>query len=320
MAETLVATAPAAVPAALAAKPAHGVWSPALTPLDADLAPDHRRFADHLRWLKGQGLHGVALLGSTGEANCFSVDERKALLDTALGTGIPSDALMVGTGCCALTDSVDLTRHAAESGCTNVLVLPPFYYKGIPEDGLFRSFAEVIDRVGRDDIRVYVYHFPRLTGVDITPALVARLAAAYPGIVAGVKDSSGDFDGTLAFIEACPDLAIFPGSETYLLAGLRAGGVGCITATANVNAAAIRNVFDLWAAEDAGVDAAQDAITATRKAIEGNPLPPALKHILAHHRGDAAWRTVRPPFTELSAAAGDKLLADLQALGYRLTD
>ena len=290
---------------------AGGVWSPVLVPLRRDLGIDTERFVAHARWLLAQGCHGLALFGTTSEANSFSVSERRALVEEVVGAGIPPERLMVGTGCCALTDSVELTRHAVDAGCRRVLMLPPFYYKGMSDEGLYRSFAEVIERVGDPDLSVFLYHFPRLSGVPVTEGLIALLVDAFPDVVAGVKDSSGDWSNTQMMLDRFPGLAIFPGSEVFLLDGLRAGGAGCITATSNVNAAGARAVFDAWNAGDDGADTRQAAATAIRRAIDRHPGIPAQKFLIARHRSDPAWRAVRPPMIALPDDAGDDLLAAL---------
>ena len=290
---------------------AHGVWSPVLVPLRPDLGIDSGRFAAHARWLLAQGCHGLAMFGTTSEANSFSVAERKTLVEEALGAGIPPERLMIGTGCCAFTDSVELTRHALDAGCRRVLMLPPFYYKGMSDEGLFRAFAEVIERVGEPALRVFLYHFPRLSGVPVTEGLIALLADAFPETVAGVKDSSGDWSNTRMMLDRFPDLAIFPGSEVFLLDGLRAGAAGCITATSNVNPAGARAVFDAWESGHGDPDARQAAATTIRRVIDRHPGIPAQKYLLAHHRNDPAWRAVRPPMVALADGDGRVLLDGL---------
>ena len=304
-------------PTATVAQPesaaAAGIWAPAVTPLDQDLAPEPERFAAHVRWLLDNGCHGVAVFGTTGEATSFSVDERIALLDAALEAGIPAERLMIGTGCCALTDSVRLTRHAVESGCNRVLMLPPFYYKGASDEALAASYEAVIERVGHDGLEVFLYHFPRLSGVPITVGLVERLLASpHAAAIKGIKDSSGDAEGTRAFIAQFPGLAVFPGTEALLLTGLEAGGAGCITASANVNAPAIRRVYDAWGAGSAETAGLQEIISAQRAALQSQPLISTLKRILAQAHGDPAWLAMRPPLLptgEADAAAQDAALA-----------
>jgi 4-hydroxy-tetrahydrodipicolinate synthase len=296
---------------------AAGIWAPAVTPVDRDLQPDPERFAAHVRWLLASGCHGVAVFGTTGEANSFSVDERIALLDATLEAGIPPERLMVGTGCCALTDSVRLTRHAIHSGCARVLMLPPFYYKGVSDEALYASYAAVIDRVGNEALAVYLYHFPRLSGVAITTGLVERLLASpYAGAIQGIKDSSGDRESTLDFTARFPGLAVFPGTETLLLAGLEAGGAGCITASANVNAPAIRRVYDAWAAGSAEAAGLQAIIGAQRAALQSQAMIPTLKRLLARAHNDPAWLAVRPPMLATSESGAAEQDAALAAAGF----
>jgi 4-hydroxy-tetrahydrodipicolinate synthase len=300
------------------ARPIHGVWSPVLVPVGEDFSIDVERFIAHARWLLAQGCHGLALFGTTSEANSFSLEERMALLESALAAGIEPERLMVGTGCCALTDSERLTRHAVDNGCKKVLMLPPFYYKGVSDAGLYRSYATVIDRIADDDLRVLFYHFPKLSGVPITAGLIELLLADYPGIIAGLKDSSGDWANTADLIERFPEIAIFPGSERYLLQGLRNGGAGCITATANVNAAGARGVWDAWSGGAEDLESRNEHMVAVRTAIEAYPVIPAQKFLLAGHHGDPAWRRVRPPLLDLDDKQGAELLESLAKLDFSL--
>jgi len=212
-----------------------GVLAPVVTPFRRDLAPDAARFVRHCKWLLEHGCSGLAIFGTNSEANSMSVREKIELMDALLAAGVPAQALMPGTGHCALTDSVELTRHAVRNGCAGVLMLPPFYYKGVSDEGLYRSFAEVIERVGDDRLRVYLYHIPPVAQVGISLALIERLLKSYPGIVAGVKDSSGDWNNTQAMLDAFASSGfdVFAGSEVFLLDNLRHGGKGCITATGN---------------------------------------------------------------------------------------
>ncbi|TFH46664.1 MAG: dihydrodipicolinate synthase family protein, partial [Lysobacterales bacterium] len=292
-------------------RPIHGVWSPALVPVQDDFSIDTERFLSPARWLLDRGCHGLALFGTTSEANSFSLEERMGLLEAAIGAGIDPKQIMVGTGCCALPDSVRLTRHAVDNGCKKVLMLPPFYYKGISDAGLYRSYAEVIDRIGDDELRVLFYHFPNLSGVPITVGLIELLLADYPGVIAGLKDSSGDWSNTADLIDRFPEMSIFPGSERNLRQGLQHGGAGCITATANVNAAGVRAVWDAWADNSEELDAIDQDMVAARAAIETYPVIPAQKFLLARHRKDPQWRRVRPPLLDLEDRQGTELLAAL---------
>jgi 4-hydroxy-tetrahydrodipicolinate synthase len=295
-----------------------GVWAPAITPFRQDLSPDPDRFARHARWLLANGCSGLAAFGTNSEANSLSVEERMALLEHLAGHGVPPASLMPGTGCCALTDSVRLTAHAVGLGCAGVLMLPPFYYKGVPEEGLFRNFSEIIERVGDARLRLYLYHIPPVAQVPISIPLIERLLQRYPQTVAGLKDSSGDWNNTKAVLDAFATTGfdVFAGSEVFLLSNMRHGGVGCISATANVNPAAIHRVFENWREPDA--DRMQEGITATRAVVQKYPMIPALKAIVARSFADPEWATVRPPLVELTAGQRESLAAELDSHGFTL--
>ncbi|HYN82902.1 MAG TPA: dihydrodipicolinate synthase family protein [Gemmatimonadaceae bacterium] len=294
-----------------------GVLAPVVTPFNADLSPDPERLARHCRWLLSQNV-GLAVFGTNSEANSLAVDEKIELLDRLVDSEVDPARMMPGTGCCALTDSVRLTAHATKVGCAGVLMLPPFYYKGVSEEGLFRSFAEVIERVGDNRLRIYLYNIPPVSQVAITVPLIERLLEAYPEIIAGVKDSSGDWSNTKAYLDNFGKQAfdVFPGSETFLLQGLRNGGAGCISATANVNPAAIARLFATWQAADA--DEQQSALNEIRGVFAKYPMIPALKAAIASYTGDADWAVVRPPLVELSAEQNTSLLEDLVHAGFTM--
>jgi len=290
-----------------------GVWVPLLTPLHGDLSIDTTRLVTHARWCLEQGCHGIALFGTTGEANSFTVEERTSALEALLAAGIEPQRLMIGSGCCAVPDSIRLTRHAVERGCYKVLVLPPFYYKNVPDEGLLRAYAQLIEGVGEDRLQLILYHFPKMSGIPISAHLVRGLRARFPRNLIGIKDSTGDWTSTAALIEEFPDLCIFPGTESLLLDALDAGGSGCITATANINAGPIRMVFDAWLADDGRQIRAQEAINRVRATIQARPMIPALKQTVAHHLDDPAWRAVRAPLMALAADEGEALLTELEA-------
>ena len=295
-----------------------GVLSPVITPFRKDLSPDVDRFVRHCKWLMKSGCAGLAVFGTNSEANSMAVEEKLELLDALVKGGVPAASLMPGTGHCALTDSVKMTREAVRMGCGGVLMLPPFYYKGVSDEGLFRNFSEVIERVGDERLRLYLYHIPPVSNVPITLELIERLLTRYPGIVAGAKDSSGDWSNTKAMLDRFKDRGfdVFPGSEMFLLDGLRAGGKGCITATGNVNPGPIANVFRNWKSAEA--DKLQEGINVTRKIMQKVPMIPALKAVTAHFANDPAWKTVRPPLVELTAEQEKQVLTELKASGFSM--
>jgi len=293
-----------------------GVLAPAVTPFKRNLPPDGARYVSHCKWLLSHGCSGLAVFGTNSEANSLSVEERMVLLETLVQEGVPADALMPGTGCCSLTDSVRLTSHAVALGCAGALMLPPFYYKGVSDEGLYRNFAEVIERVGDTRLRVYLYHIPPVSQVPITLGLIERLLKHYPGTVAGVKDSSGDWSNTKTMLDAFAKSGfdVFAGSEVFLLDNMKNGGVGCITATGNINPGAIDRLFRGWQ----GADAAelQKNVTATRNLMQKYPMMAALKAVIAHYGRDPEWVTVRPPLVELTPAQSRSLTAELEAIGF----
>jgi 4-hydroxy-tetrahydrodipicolinate synthase len=301
------------MPAETAKRP-QGVYAAALTPLGDDLAPDHAALVAHYRWLLDQGCDGIVSLGTTGEANSFSLDERLALLDALGETELPP-RLVVGTGCCAIPDSVRLTRKAIEIGAAGVLVLPPFYFKGVSDDGLFAAYAEVIERVADPRLSLYLYHFPKMTGLELGLELIARLIAAYPENVVGLKNSSGDWDNIRAMLEAFPGFDVFAGSEEFLLPTLRAGGPGCMSATVNLLAPQTAALYAEW--RGPGAEDLQARLTALRRALSRLPAIPTMKAILARERG-GNWAAVRPPLRPVAAAEVNAVLDDLRGLGLAL--
>lgn len=294
-----------------------GVLSPVVTPFDSDLRPDSKRLANHCKWLLSNDV-GLAIFGTNSEANSLSTSEKVSLLEQLVEAGVPADRMMPGTGCCALDDSVALTKRAVELGCGGTLMLPPFYYKGVSDEGLYRNFSEIIQRVGDDRLRIYLYHIPPVAQVPISLKLIERLLKEYPKTIAGAKDSSGDWDNTNAMLkEFQPEgFDVFPGSESFLLAALRGGGAGCISATANVNPGPIAALYKSWQQDDA--DAQQDALNATRNIFQTYVMIPALKAAISHYGKDAEWNRLRPPLVELTADEQNKLVDALDAIGFTM--
>ena len=281
--------------------------------MDGDLGPNHASFVAHCRRLLAAGCHGLAVFGTTGEASSLSADERLAALEALIEGGVPGETLLPGTGSSALTETVRLSRAALEAGSCGVLVLPPFYYKGVDDEGLFRFFAEVVERVGDDRLRVFLYHIPHLTGVGFGFGLISRLLDAYPGTVVGTKDSSGDAERIAALCREFPDLCVLAGTETLLLDTLRWGGDGCISATVNVTSRLARRVHDAYraAGADDEAEALQGRLTEIRTLIEAYPMIPALKRIAAELTGDESWRNLRPPLSALDEVRAEDLLSRL---------
>jgi 4-hydroxy-tetrahydrodipicolinate synthase len=295
-----------------------GVLSPVVTPFKADLSPDKERFIAHCKWLLSQNC-GLAVFGTNSEANSLGYEERASLLDALIAAGVDASRMMPGTGCCSITETVKLTSQAVKQGCAGVLMLPPFYYKGVSEEGLYRHFSEVVQRVGDARLRIYLYHIPPVAVVGITPGLVERLLKAYPNAIAGMKDSSGDWNNTKVFLDgfARSGFDVFVGSEGFLLANMRNGGVGTISATANVNPAAIHKLYTEW--KNADADEQQQKLNVTRDAFGKKYLMiGALKQGIAIYANDPAWAKVRPPLVELTADQAKSLEAELKQTGFTM--
>jgi 4-hydroxy-tetrahydrodipicolinate synthase len=330
-----------------------GVLAPVVAPFKANLAPDSQRLIAHCKWLLSQNC-GLAVFGTNSEANSLSMEERAMLLDELVAAGVDPSRMMPGTGCCSIMETVKLTKQAVGNGCAGVLMLPPFYYKDVAEEGLYRYFSEVVQRVGDARLKIYLYHIPSVAVVGITTGLVERLLAAYPNAIAGMKDSSGDWNNTKTFLDAFAETArpaptaraartfdVFVGSESFLLANMRNGGVGTISATANVNPTAI---YELYAecirsqtsdigdqtsrpvavasavSADLDLEKLQARLNVVRGVFSNRKFPSmiaALKQAIAIYADDPAWRTVRPPLVELTPEQANTLAAELKAIGFR---
>jgi 4-hydroxy-tetrahydrodipicolinate synthase len=285
-----------------------GLWPPVATPFRADGAVDLARLVKHSRTLLSDGAHGLAILGTTSEANSLTLDERRRAIDAHVEAGIEASRLIPGTGACAIDDAVALTKHAGAIGAAGVLLLPPFYYKKVTDDGLFNFVSAVIEKSGSRVPRILLYHIPPMASIGWSVDLIGRLRDAYPDVIVGMKDSSGDFEHTKSMIEAFPGFAVFPGAEVYVLKAMRLGAVGCISASANINAFGIRNLLDRWQKPDA--EMLQAELNEVRKAVESRVMIPSLKAVLAARYNDSGWLAVRPPLMKISDGLRGELLAD----------
>ena len=270
-----------------------GVFAAVLTPQKKDLSVDAIRFVEHCNWLLNNGCDGIAVMGTTGEANSFSVSERIQALDGLIHGGIAPDRLLVGTGCCSIPDTVELTKHALTHNVGGILMLPPFYYKQIEDDGMCRWFGEVINKVSQGQLHICLYHFPKMTGVPFSDSAVDRLIREFPDTIIGMKDSSGDWEHMKRLCERFPEFRMYAGTEKYLLDILEIGGAGCISASANITCRLAGEVYLKWKTEDA-VDA-QKRLTDLRILLEGYPFVPGLKQIMKELCGTSEWLHMRPP-------------------------
>lgn len=293
-----------------------GVFAPVVMPFERDLSVNARRLVGQCKWLLTQNV-GIAVFGTNSEANSLSVDEKIDLLDQLINAGIDPSRLMPGTGLCAFPDTVRLTEHATRLGCSGVLMLPPFYYKDVSDDGLYRSYAEVIERVGSNRLKIYLYHIPPISQIAISISLIERLVKDYPETVVGIKDSSGDWSNTKEMLDAGWDnFRIFAGSESFLLQTMRNGGAGCISATANINPAAIYDLYENWQAPAA--ESKQQELMVLRDLVQRYPVIPALKCIVACNSNEPDWLHVRPPLESLGKSLRDALIAKLTEMNFHM--
>ncbi|CAI8874339.1 dihydrodipicolinate synthase family protein [Methylocaldum szegediense] len=291
-----------------------GLWCATLTPLGRDGNVDHARLASHVQRLLAKGVDGVVPFGTTGEGPSFSVAERCEALDALLTADVSPNRLLAATGAAAFADTLALTRHALESGCPRCLILPPFFWKPLTDEALFRYYASLIDAVGDARLRVYLYHIPQLSAAPIRPEVVVRLSTNYPGIIAGVKDSSGDFEHTAQLLERAPELSILVGHEPHLVRLMRAGGAGTICGIANLFPELIAALLkpDTTADDESRVRTFLDIVLRY-------PFVPAFKAIRAAQTRDSAWLVPRPPLLPLTDDERATLISALRSAGFDIT-
>jgi 4-hydroxy-tetrahydrodipicolinate synthase len=294
-----------------------GINAAVVTAMNADLSIDLDRMAAHCRWLLANGCSGLAVLGTTGEANSLGISERINVLEGLATRGIAAAKMLPGTGTTAITDTVLLTRKAAELGCRGALLLPPFYYKSPSDDGLLAYFNEVIQRIA-GDIKLYLYNFPQQSAIPFSVEFIGRLLQDNPGKVKGIKDSSGNYNNSLAYVEAFASdgFEVYAGDDSLLQPLLEKGSAGCITAASNVNCTLGAEVYANW--NNAKGAAAQEVLSATRKAVISVPLIPALKALVARNTKDQRWLNIRPPHLRLTEAQTTALFNTFDASGIRL--
>lgn len=290
-----------------------GVNAAVMTAFNPDLSINYQKSVAHCHWLLDNGCHGLAILGTTGETNSLSLEERETLLEKAVESGIPAAKLLPGTAACDIHSAVRLTKHAEKLGCKGVLLLPPFYYKSPSLNGLVNYYSEIIERAG-GEIKIYLYHFPQQSAVPITPELIAILMDKYPDKIKGIKDSSGDAANTKTYIDrfAAQGFEVYTGSDADFLHMLNIGAAGCITAMTNLTSSLARQVYD-----HAGTETGQQAqirLAAQRKTLAVADTIPAVKAVMSQLAHDPQWETVRPPLCMLPTALKQQIVSSFTGL------
>ena len=287
------------------------------TPITQEFRPDINRLAERSRMLLAQGCDGVTVFGTTGEGAEFSVADRIAALEGVIAFGIEPNRIIVSVGALAIPDVVKLAIHAVESGVSGVLLMPPCVYRnGITEDGTFRFYANVIESVAQSDWQLFLYHFPDICGVPITPQIVRRLEERYSGIIAGVKDSGGDIDYTQDLIRRFSHLSIFTGSENHLPEVLATGARGTICGLANVMPRLMRAMMDMPTAFDRR--AVLPHLNSGDAILSRRPFIASTKAVVAKIMEDGEWCRVLPPMSELPALEKQRMVADFADWDSRL--
>ena len=299
-------------------RPLNGVYTASLTPLTASFEPNIPALVRHAQWLLESGSDGVALLGSTGEANSLTLEQRLSIIEQT-ARELPPDRLMLGTGSCALQDSVRLTKASVDAGVFSVLVIPPFYYKPQSDESVLRFYSELISSVDEPRLRIIFYNFPKLSGYNFSVKILQELKQRFGDIAAGIKDSSGEWKNMLGIVQNIPDFMVYTGTETLLLDILNKGGAGCITATANLIAPECQRVYQAWKNNKQKVaEEAQMNLTNLRKTLENYPLVSELKSLFAAHTNAEEWKNMLPPFAPILDKQVEELTEQIKGLGLDL--
>ena len=299
-------------------RPLNGVYTASLTPLTASFEPNLPALVRHAQWLLESGADGVVLLGSTGEANSLTIEQRLAIIELS-AKKLPTDSLMMGTGSCALQDAVHLTKASIDAGVYTVLVLPPFYYKPQSDKSVLRFFSELISIVDDPRLRIIFYNIPKLSGYNFSVKILQELKQRFGDIAAGIKDSSGEWKNMLGIVQNIPDFMVYTGTETLLLDILKKGGAGCITATANLIAPECQRVYQAWRNNKQKVaEQAQINLTDLRKTLENYPLVSELKSLFASKTNAEEWENMLPPFAPILDKQVEELTEQIKGLGLDL--
>lgn len=293
------------------------VLAPVLTPFKEDGSPDAKKLLEQCQWLEGNGV-GQAVFGTNSEANSMSALQKMNALSALVEGGLDPAHLMPGTGATSIDATVNMTRHALQYKCAGVIMLPPFYYKDVSDDGLFAYFSEVIQKIGNPALQIYIYNIPPVTKINLSLSLLERLVREYPKTVVGIKDSSGNWPYTESVIKllAPSGFRVYAGNEAFLVRALRAGGAGCISATVNVNPKAIAHLAAHWREADA--DQRQIDLDQVRAIFEQYQMIAGMKTAVAHYSNDREWLRVRPPLMQLGADQKAKLLGELEKIHFSM--
>ena len=295
-----------------------GIYTASLTPLTSSYEPNLPALVSHVEQLFELGSDGVAILGSTGEANSLTIEQRLDIISYC-GRTLAPERLMMGTGSCALQDAIRLTQASIEAGVFSVLVIPPFYYKPQSDESVIRYYSELISSVDDSRLRIIFYNFPKLSGYNFSTEILQEFKERFGDIAAGIKDSSGNWENMLSITNNVPDFMVYSGTETLLLNILREGGAGCITASANLLAPECQLVYQAWRNDQQDTaEQVQKELNVLRKALESYQFVSELKGLMALHTGSEHWQEMLPPFIPLLPSQVRELSEKINDLGLNL--
>jgi len=295
-----------------------GIYTASLTPLTSSYEPNLPALVSHVEQLFESGSDGVAILGSTGEANSLTIEQRLDIISYC-GRTLAPERLMMGTGSCALQDAIRLTQASIEAGVFSVLVIPPFYYKPQSDESVIRYYSELISSVDDSRLRIIFYNFPKLSGYNFSTEILQEFKERFGDIAAGIKDSSGNWENMLSITKNVPNFMVYSGTETLLLNILREGGAGCITASANLLAPECQLVYQAWRNDQQNTaEQIQKELTVLRKALESYQFVSELKGLMALHTGSEHWQEMLPPFIPLLPSQVRELSEKINDLGLNL--
>ncbi len=295
-----------------------GIYTASLTPLTSSYETNLPALVSHVEQLFESGSDGVAILGSTGEANSLTIEQRLDIISYC-GRTLAPERLMMGTGSCALQDAIRLTQASIEAGVFSVLVIPPFYYKPQSDESVIRYYSELISSVDDSRLRIIFYNFPKLSGYNFSTEILQEFKERFGDIAAGIKDSSGNWENMLSITKNVPNFMVYSGTETLLLNILREGGAGCITASANLLAPECQLVYQAWRNDQQNTaEQVQKELTVLRKALESYQFVSELKGLMALHTGSEHWQEMLPPFIPLLPSQVRELSEKINDLGLNL--
>ncbi|MCH2679424.1 MAG: dihydrodipicolinate synthase family protein [Alphaproteobacteria bacterium] len=300
----------------------NGIYSAALTPINDDLSINKNLYLEHCQYLMKQGHDGLAIFGTTGEANSFSIKEKCDTIDFLLSNNLDSNLLIPGTGSSSVEDAIQLTKFAEKNKSRAVLLLPPFYYKNVSDEGIINYFRKIIETVGSSDFHYLLYNIPQTTSVVLNFNIIETLLKLYPNNIVGIKDSSGNIDSMLKTVKYFQDLALFCGHDSLVLKVCKRGGAGAITAGTNIAGRLlsfiINNINKEKEIED--FNSYQALLEKIRETITLEEPISVMKAYFSIINKNPEWNKVMPPLKSLDNPSNSKTIIRLIELTNKMDE